>query len=148
MVCTLNEILEYKNQPVVNRFMREYPEKSERAEAIFTDLIRFFWGTKKHLEDRAKYPDNESLNFFFIMDNDMREIDQMRHIFLLYTRDYGDFCQKYFGEFLHHQPDLVPLFEKQGFEFKTNLERFLAYSYDLFGEEVIRRWFNPTLSSS
>lgn len=145
MLCTLNEILGYNNQPILNRFKKEYPEKSDRAEDIFNDLLRFFWGTKKHLIDRGEDPNSEELKFFFIMDNDMREIDQMWHIFLLYTRDYNDFCTKYFGEFLHHQPDLVPLFEKQGFEFKTNLERFLKYSYDLFGEDVIRRWFAPSL---
>lgn len=147
MNCSLSEILEYKNQPVVNRFKKEYPEKANRAEDIFSDLLRFFWGTKKHASDRIRNPNNIGLEFFFIMDNDMKEIDQMWHLFLLYTREYADFCQRYFGEFLHHQPDLVPLFEKQGFEFYTNLERFLKYTYEIFGEEVIRRWFARTLTS-
>jgi hypothetical protein len=148
MLCTLNEILEYKNQAVVNRFKKDFPGKEDRAEAIFYDLLRFFWGTKKHRQDRQLNPQDENLNFFFIMDNDMKEIDHMWHIFLLYTRDYAHFCQTYFGEFLHHQPDLVPVFQEQGFEFNTNLERFLNYSYDLFGDEVISRWFAPTLESA
>lgn len=147
MLCTIDEILEYKNTPVVRRFQKEYPDKANRAEDIFSDLMRFFWGTKKHLVDRALYPSNDDLNFFFIMDDDMREIDQMWHVFLLYTRDYADYCQRYFGEFLHHQPDLVPYFEEKGFQFETNLEKFLNYTYELFGEPVIRRWFSTSLAS-
>jgi hypothetical protein len=145
MLCTLEDILEYKNPPVVRRFQKENPQKADRAEAIFTDLMRFFWGTKKHVLDRTQEPQNEDLNFFYIMDEDMREIDQMWHVFLLYTRDYMDYCQKYFGQYLHHQPDLVPLFEKNGFSFETNLEKFLNYNYELFGEDTIRRWFSASL---
>lgn len=145
MLCTLQEIKNYKNPPVVRRFQKEHPEKADRAEQIFTDLMLFFWGTKKHNQQQKGDPNCENLQFFFIMDEDMREIDQMWHVFLLYTRDYFDFCQKHFGEFLHHQPDLVPKFEKQGFEFELNLERFLNYNYEVFGEEVIRRWFSASL---
>jgi hypothetical protein len=147
MLCELHEIENYKNPPVVKRFQKEFPEKAERAEEIFTDLMRFFWGTKRHVLDRKAAPQNPNLDFFFIMDEDMREIDQMWHIFLLYTRDYMEFCQKYFGEYLHHQPDLVPLFEREGFKFDTNLERFLHYSFDLFGAKVIERWFSASLSA-
>jgi hypothetical protein len=148
MLKPLEEILEYKHPGVVRRFQRENPEKAHRAETIFSDLMRFFWGTKRHALDRAASPKKETLQFFFIMDEDMREIDQMWHVFLLYTQDYADYCEKFFGEFLHHQPDLVPLFERQGFQFETNLERFLNYTYDLLGEETVRRWFAPTLPES
>lgn len=144
-MCSLEEILKYKNPPVVKRFQKEFPAQANMAEDIFEDLMRFFWGTKKHLQDKKLNPNDENLKFFFIMDNDMRVIDQMWHIFLLYTRDYADYCEKYFGEFLHHQPDLVPLFKEQGFEFEKNLERFLNYTYELFGETVIRRWFASSL---
>ncbi len=141
MLCALELILEYKNPAVVKRFQKEFPEKSDRAEDIFSDLLRFFWGTRKHLLDKTKSPQKTELDFIFIMDEEMREIDQMWHVFLLYTRDYMDFCQTYFGEYLHHQPDLVPIFEKNGFQFETNLQKFLSYNFDLFGGAVIQRWF-------
>lgn len=140
MLCTLNEILEYKNPAVVQRFQKECPEKADQAEDIFQDLLRFFWGTKKHLQDRQQHATPE-LDFVYIMEEEMRSIDHMWHIFLLYTRDYMAFCDRYFGEYLHHQPDLVPLFEAKGISFEQNLERFLNYNYDLLGENVIRRWF-------
>jgi hypothetical protein len=141
MFCSLDEILTYENQPVVRRFQKENPDKADRAHDIFKDLLRFFWGTRRHELDRKNSPENDELNFVFIMDVEMKEIDQMWHIFLLYTRDYMNFCQRYFGEYLHHQPDLVPIFEKRGFDFQLNLQRFLNYSFDRFGEATIRRWF-------
>lgn len=146
MLCTMEEILNYKNEPVVRRFQKDFPQKADRAQDIFEDLMRFFWGTKIHHNEKTRSPSDKDLDFFFIMDDDMREIDHMWHIFLLYTKDYQEFCQKYFGEFLHHQPDLVPLFEQKGFEFEQNLERFLNYNLQLFGEEVLSRWFQPTLA--
>jgi len=71
------------------------------------DVMRFFWISKKHYLDRKENPQIPAFNFTFIMDEEMKEIDQMWHIFLLYTQDYMDFCEKYFGEYLHHLPDLV-----------------------------------------
>lgn len=146
MLCSLQEILKYENAPVVKRFQKDFPQKADRAEDLFKDLLRFFWGTKKHEIDRRQQPSAAVLDFVFIMDEEMREIDQMWHVFLLYTRDYADFCQRHFGEFLHHQPDLVPIFEKEGFKFETNLEKFLNYNFDLFGENVIRRWFAASVT--
>lgn len=32
-------------------------------------------------------------------------IDKCWHEFLLYTRDYQNFCDSMFGRFIHHQPD-------------------------------------------
>lgn len=32
------------------------------------------------------------------------KIDEVWHAFLLFTREYGEFCQAVFGEFIHHVP--------------------------------------------
>lgn len=146
MLCSLEEILQYENKPVVARFQKDFPQKAALAENLFKDLLRFFWGTKRHEIDRRSNPQNSELDFVFIMDDEMRDIDQMWHIFLLYTRDYMSFCETYFGEYLHHQPDLVPIFERNGFEFTTNLEKFLSYNFELFGAEVLERWFARSLA--
>ena len=80
------------------------------------------------------------------MDEEMRDIDQIWHVFLLYTQDYMEFCEKYFAEYLHHKPDVVPNFEKGHFDFETNLVKFLNYIYKNLGEEVVRRWFIKSLT--
>jgi hypothetical protein len=82
------------------------------------------------------------------MDEEMKAIDQMWHVFLLYTKDYMDFCNEYFGEYIHHLPDIVPGLPQDENAFETNLSRFLNYNYDLLGEEVIRRWFSEEMIAS
>lgn len=32
------------------------------------------------------------------------EVDEVWHQFILFTREYADFCQNYLGSFLHHSP--------------------------------------------
>lgn len=145
MKSDLKEILEYQHPAVVRRFKKEYPNRAEEAETIFSDLLRFFWASKKHELDRGK---EASLDFVFIMDEDMKAIDQMWHVFLLYTQDYMDFCERYFGEYLHHLPDIVPTLNPASFDPEENLARFLDYNYELLGEPVIRRWFSETLQAT
>lgn len=147
MPADLDIILAYKHPAVVRRFQKDFPEKANMAEELFSDLLRFFFASKKHSIERERLPCKDSLDFIFIMDEEMREIDQIWHIFLLYTQDYMDFCDKYFGEYLHHQPDIVPTFRKGSFNFEKNLKKFLNYVYDELGEEVVQRWFTKSCAS-
>ncbi len=137
----LEEIIEYRHPQVIARFCKEYPEMAEQSEIIFEDLMRFFWASKKHEADKKLTPQNPALDFIYIMDEEMKGIDLMWHIFLLYTQDYADFCQKYFGVFLHHLPDIVDPEVDETAKFEENLEKFLNYSYDALGEDVIKRWY-------
>lgn len=143
---SLSQLLEYKNQAVINRYKKEFPQNANRADILFSDLMRFFWLSKKHSNEKIAYPDRIDLDFTFIMDDDMKEIDHMWHVFLLYTQEYMIFCQKYFGEYLHHLPDVVQTTPTLVTNFTTNLEKFLSYVFDNLGESVVRRWFAKTLS--
>ncbi|MEK6553944.1 MAG: hypothetical protein AABZ31_01790 [Bdellovibrionota bacterium] len=141
MQTTLNELLAFRHDGVINRYKRDFPADAARAEDLFTDLMTFFWASKKHELERLSNPDIENLDFTFIMDEEMLEIDKMWHIFLLYTKDYMDFCEKYFGEFLHHLPDVVPNRKITPFDVEMNLQKFLSYVFDNLGEDFVRRWF-------
>ncbi|MGE3611766.1 MAG: hypothetical protein AB7I27_19410 [Bacteriovoracaceae bacterium] len=66
----------------------------------------------------------------------------MWHIFLLYTKDYMEFCDKYFKQYIHHLPDIVPNMPQDPEAFEQNLSRFLNYCFDHLGEDVVKRWFN------
>lgn len=142
MQCQLSEILDFKHSGVIQRFQKEHPHLREVAPTIFADLMGFFWLSQKHHLEQKERPTDPSLNFVFIMDEEMKNIDLMWHVFLLYTKDYMDFCQRYFGEYIHHLPDIVPGMETApDRDFQGNLERFLSYSYDGLGEETVARWF-------
>lgn len=141
VITDLNSIKNYKHMGVIDRFKKEYPAHKQNAETIFEDLMTFFWASEKHEQDKLSDPKNESLDFVFIMDEEMKMIDQIWHIFLLYTKDYMDFCQKYFGQYIHHLPDIVPNMPQNKEQFAINLERFLNYNITQLGEGMVARWF-------
>lgn len=141
MTTSLNEILAYEHPAVVNRFKKEYPQLANEAEMIFQDLLRFFWASEKHHQEQVDRPEDEDLKFTFIMDEAMKPIDQIWHIFLLYTKDYMDFCERYFKQYIHHLPDIVPDMPQDELAFEQNLRRFLSFCYDHLGEGTVIRWF-------
>lgn len=68
----------------------------EKAEAVWMDTKRFLYlcGWK-------------SDNTFYMTPT--TEIDKGWHEFILFTREYHDFCIKNFGEFIHHEPNIKTL---------------------------------------
>lgn len=140
MLKNIHEILAYQNQAICDRYRRDYPKNSLTPEVALREVIKYFYLSQQYQEDKKKRPDDEALNFICGMYPDMREIDDMWHTFLLFTKDYLDFCNHYFGKFIHHTPktekDIVPpeLFEQE-------FSRYLSYVYDHLGEETIRVWF-------
>jgi hypothetical protein len=147
-MISLQEMLSYHHPQVIRRFKKELPDHAHLAEEVFQDLMRFFWASRKHEMEKAQHPQKEELDFIYIMDEEMRLIDQMWHIFLLYTQDYMDFCLKFFGEYLHHLPDIVDEMKEseEVMSFEANLEKFLSFTYDQLGEETIRRWYAAHLT--
>jgi len=142
MKASLEEILSFRHPGVEERFCRFFKKTPEEAKNTFADLMRFFWASEKHeFDKKSPLADKKTLDFTFIMDEAMRPIDDIWHIFLLYTKDYMDFCDKYFGQYIHHLPDIVPDMEQSPERFEENLTRFINYNYDLLGHDVIERWF-------
>lgn len=78
----------YKNAPVVLRFANRHEVSLERAQELFEKMKQFL----------ANYMENPQA------DSPSREIDEIWHMFILHTKDYAEFCSKYFGMFLHHLP--------------------------------------------
>lgn len=79
----------YKHPHLVERLQKELSISSEQAEQLFED-------TKLFLYICGTCHGNWSPS---------RMIDEGWHNFILFTRDYTAFCDKFFGRFIHHQPN-------------------------------------------
>lgn len=137
----LNELLEYKNPAVLKLYVQNYPKNKLSAEDAFREILKYLWLSKKHQQERQEYPQSNSLPERCVMLQSMREIDEMWHEFILFTKDYSDFCMKYFGEYLHHMPNIfdnMPMSREQENE---EIDKLLPYIYDNLGEETMRIWF-------
>lgn len=141
MLPALNQLLQFEHPQVVRSFVRDHRGDEKTARELFENMLKYLWLSNKHLEDKKQNPKDESLQFTFVMHEEMRQIDNMWHNFILYTNDYTDFCQRYFGEYLHHVPDVADKMQQTEEEFKEHMEKYLSYVYDNLGEETVRSWF-------
>jgi hypothetical protein len=147
MLPNLNELLEYQNQSVLNRYQKDFTQSKITAKNWFSELLKFIWLSMKHHHEKSHHPENVAFHFTCAIHPEMKEIDDMWHTFLLFTQDYHDFCQRYLnGFFFHHQP-LASNEEKISTrQYKKELERYLSYIYENLGEETVLAWFEPARS--
>lgn len=137
----LQYLLKYKNQRVLKLYKQNYPNNKLSAERAFQEVLKYLWLTKKHAIDLQNDPDNKDLPFRCAMLRSMQEIDEMWHEFILFTQDYSDFCEKYFGEYMHHLPNLFDNMPVSREEVEIEVAKLLPYIYDHLGEETMRTWF-------
>ena len=84
----LNEIMAYENEKLLQRYILDYGISRDVAERCFTELKRF-------LIVCAMKPGYKVTS---------QPIDSMWHTFLLFTKQYKDFCEEYLGRFINHEP--------------------------------------------
>jgi hypothetical protein len=138
---TLENVLEYKNAPVLKLYIEKYPNHSLSAETAFREVLKYLWLTQKHAQDFEQNPDDPALPRNCSMLMSMREIDDMWHEFILFTEDYQEFCTRYFGTFIHHLPNIFDNAPMSREEEQLEISRLLPYIYDHLGEETMRIWF-------
>ncbi len=126
---TLNIILTYQNNLVIQQFCQEYPDKTvEQAQQIFHDLLAWLWLSEHRNQKQLKSHMIAPLHI----------LDKMWHVFILHTRSYTDFCQQYFQRYLHHEV------EHHGSEHLMSAEELTEYlndAYEYLGEAWLLRNF-------
>jgi hypothetical protein len=74
----------------------------------------------------------------------MGAIDELWHTFVIFTREYAQFCQAVAGQFLHHVPEV------EGKASPATLDHYLAFLADyerVYGEPPAPAyWPNPKQS--
>ncbi|HEY2732678.1 MAG TPA: hypothetical protein VGI70_01770 [Polyangiales bacterium] len=133
--ATLREVLAYRNDEVVARFCKMWPVPRPQARRVFGDLLRYLWIASS----------GEPLTPVLI-------VDEMWHAFVVYTRDYAAFCDRYFGRMIHHEPTRFA--EERAWNrlvrrspararasLAKTLEREVALVADRLGKAVMLRWY-------
>jgi hypothetical protein len=133
--ATLEEVLRYHHPGVVRRYAKEHQATPAEAAELFREMLKWLY-----LCGRAATDGPEGLTL--AVHPDIARIDWMWHTFLLFTRDYADFCAHHFGFFIHHVPgedkDEAPADEA---DVRAALERQYAFVYDVLGEETLTAWY-------
>ena len=143
---TLDEVLAYSNRDVVYRFRKTYGLSWEESEDIFEQVKKWLW-LANHRR-RAGIREGLSIDLSLVV------IDEMWHNFVLFTREYAEFCDRYFGYYLHHGPAT----EAEDREHAERLQSYASreeriravkdakrpqyeYIYDHLGEETFVKWY-------
>ena len=142
MRLDLNQLIQFKKDKIITRYHKDYPHSKMYPEESWVELMKFVWLCHKHQADKQSRPEDKALQFNCVIHAEMSDIDNMWHTFLLFTRDYQQFCLDFLdGVFFHHEPleekvQIIPeLYEKE-------LTNYLSYIYDNLGEETIIKWFS------
>ena len=124
-------VIAYRNEDVVERLQRKMNLGREEADVLFTDLLKFLalCGVRRlHATEYSLVPP--------------KNIDEAWHHFLLFTREYADFCMEFFGAFIHHQPSTSRT-QLRG----NRIPDAIALAEDVFGS-VSSNWSSHWLESA
>jgi hypothetical protein len=137
----LDQLLKYKNPAVLKLYVQNYPNNKLSADQAFEHVLKYLWLSKKHAIELAANQHNDEFPSQCFMPRSMREIDEMWHEFILFTQAYNDFCEQYFGEYMHHLPNIFDNMPRPRDVVEREIEKLLPYIYDNLGEETMCVWF-------
>ena len=91
VVASLEDVLSYQHKGLIERLMDKMSLSRNEAEELKSDMLRFLYLCGTDVKSRTFAPPEL--------------IDEAWHNFILFTREYGGFCKRYFGGFIHHAPN-------------------------------------------
>ncbi len=92
LVRPLPELLAFEHDRLVDRYIKDFGVIRSTARRRFEGFKQFI--AVCGMMDGHKVTSDA--------------IDSVWHTFLLFTRDYDDFCRSYVGRFVHHEPFETP----------------------------------------
>ncbi len=142
---SLEDVLAYRNRDVVYRFSKSFGLGIEQSEDIFEQVKKWLWLGHQQLLAGEKHG--------LSIDLPLVVLDEMWHNFVLFTREYTAFCERYFGYYIHHAPvtEAEDLESKQLYQSLEGGERIEARKarlrpqyeaiYDVLGKDTFVKWY-------
>lgn len=146
MKSTIEALKSYQNDALIHRFLETWNLPWEEAQELFEETKKWLWLSAYSQERKG-----EAIEL--AISQSTKLIDEMWHTFILFSKDYHDFCEQYFGYYLHHYPTPKARYEQTITEYERspetviqkNRELFAAqYSliYDVLGEATLLKWYS------
>lgn len=116
-IASAAAVLSYQHPLLVERLQKKEGYNEADAQAAFKDMLRFLYlcGSSSEI-----YGPTE-------------KIDTAWHHFILFTRDYREFCQQFFGRFIEHRP-------MSGLAPPNLTENTVARARAVFGDNLSSNW--------
>jgi hypothetical protein len=144
-IAQLAEVLRYRNDAIVLRFMETWDLPRAEADELFGETLKWLWlsATVSALPKPPALAISQSTKL----------LDEMWHTFVLFSREYHIFCHRFFGFYLHHTPTPQEEYERQIRSYERDPEAYMeelkaSFSdqyelvYDLLGAETLVKWYS------
>jgi hypothetical protein len=123
------DALAYEAPFLIEKLLKDHiVETAEEGERLFTEVKRFLVLTHA---DESKIWDMYSLR-----------VDEVWHQFILFTKQYMDFCQRFFVRYVPHNPSNAPEAHTRNSVEVTSFEDFQHCYRELFGESLPDVWYD------
>jgi hypothetical protein len=142
-MCSLDVALAYKNKAVVYCFMDKYAVSYRASESLFHETKKLIWLMARALHLGVPTP--------YITD-ELLVLDEMWHNFVLFTKDYREYCDRCHGTYIDHLPGTrierdqeirVQRADPEAYHAKwvAELREQLSFIYDELGEKTVLKWY-------
>jgi hypothetical protein len=142
---SLEQALAYRNDQMLYKFQERWAVSFEEAAELFEETKKWLWVQVAARTTPGAPP--------MAMTVALAMLDEMLHTFILFTREYVQYCEENYGAYLHHAPMTRDVKNAQLERFQKDPEGMLAqegeflrnmysFVYDLLGEETVVRWYS------
>ncbi|MDP3562527.1 MAG: hypothetical protein Q8R83_10165 [Legionellaceae bacterium] len=122
---------DYINHDVINRYCQDYNKTQEFARDVFKQLLKWL-----HISQLTQFQGSA-----LVMSEAIAELDNMWHTFILFTKDYEEFCLTYYKCFIHHSPVTTETPKLTLDESKNFYRKYFTLIIEEFGESTLISWF-------
>jgi hypothetical protein len=122
-------VLNFKAPYLIEKLVKDrIVDTADEGEALFAEAKKFLI---------LSYVDSDvSWNMY------SARVDEAWHQFVLFTNQYVDFCHRYFGEYLHHNPSNAPEAPGRSELKPSTFEGFRVRYESFFGEPLPDVWLD------
>ncbi len=147
----LKALENYHFPELILKFVRDYQVSQAQATMLFQETKKMLWLMVKHLLE-TEHGGHADLPETFNIHKPMEPLDKMWHEFILFTKEYHQFCALFFGSYIHHVPcseEEYNAFKQRALEQKEEFIRcerdrigtFVKYIQKNLGDKTLRCWF-------
>lgn len=125
----VSAVMNYDMCQMINRCKEDHNYSDADMKIIEKEFKRYF------ILVGVKEPDQGSLGMY------SRDVDNLWHMFILFTKEYTHFCNNTFGRYIHHIPRIKEnetLEDRQ--KVRNNFKNFIQRYESFFGEDIHPIW--------
>jgi hypothetical protein len=139
-VAPLSSCLTEPFPGILERFQKETGASRKKAQEIFTETQKWLWLCGRYRLDLQR---RKRLGFSLGITPELKLIDEMWHQYILFSREYTEYCDTYLGGYVHHAPEVgADHAARKSSLSKRELTAMYSYIYDQLGAETLQDWYD------